>query len=101
MRKKIVEMATTPPKILSAAPKMMFGSESRCCFSVSCDVEPVIETVDRAVVLSLRDRLRYRRRELVDLRDEWRDEGRQDGDEADDESEEDHGGRGFPAEAGL
>ena len=53
------------------------------------DVEPFVETVDCAVVLSLGDRLRYRRRELVDLCDEWRDECRHDGDEADDESEED------------
>ena len=57
--------------------------------------------LDRAVVLSLRDRLRYRRRELVDLCDEWRDECREDGDEADDETEEHHGRRGLPAEARL
>src|SRR4029077_3784292 len=55
---------------------------------VSRDMEPLVETVDLAVVLSLGDRLRYRCRELVDLCDERCDECDQDGDEAEDEPNE-------------
>ena len=94
-------MATTPPRILSAAPKTMFGQRVEVLLRVLRDVEPVVETIDRAVVLRVGDRLRYRRRELVDLGHEWRDECRQDGDEADHEAEEDDGRSGLSAQARL
>ena len=68
---------------------------------VSRDVEPLIEALDRAVVLGVRDRLRYRRRELVDLRDERRHESHQHCDKAHDEAKEDQRRGGSPAEARL
>ncbi len=33
VRKKIVEIANAPPRIVSAAPKTTFGSEPRCSFA--------------------------------------------------------------------